>query len=211
MARRARVATASPVASAVAATGVLLVFDPLERDGAVPGCVSARPIACVPLGGREDERAIVGADGLLVRAVEERQVCVQIESAGAQIDRTGRVLPDDLDDAPGALHLRVALRSRPLADACVDLLLAEPPPELLAEAEEREPQVQGAVRTPLEPVGRADAAVLARTGREVFLEAVHRAGRVAGVEVDDGLLDGGRLAIERPGHVPAARRRERQK
>src|SRR5207237_10436372 len=58
------------------APGVLLVFDALESDGAVPGRVAGHGVAGVDLAGGNRERLVVGSHRLLVLAVEEAQVAI---------------------------------------------------------------------------------------------------------------------------------------
>jgi hypothetical protein len=105
---------------------------------------------------------------------------------------------------PRAFDLRVTLCARSFVGAGIDLFFAEAAPELLADAEEREPQIERPVGSLLEKVGRADVPVLARPRRQVCLQLARRAAGIAAVELGDGLGDGGRVALERARGIPPA-------
>ncbi len=173
---------------------------------------ASRPMASPPSAhaGREHQRLVVGAHRVLVRSVQECEVPLEVACPRASLARHRGIAPDDLDDAPRALDLRVPLLARVSGDPGVDLFFAEAPPELLADPEERQPQVERPVRPLLEQVGRPDAAVLADPRRQVVLEVSRRGRGVPGVESHDGRPHRRRLPIERPRRIPSARGEEKE-
>src|SRR5262249_14988384 len=128
----------------------------------------------------------------------------EVTRARAELDGLRRVLQRGADDAEGALDLSGAERFARVLLRSV-LFVAETLAELLADLEERKPEVVGAVRALFHHIGRADLPVVTCAGREVALERLRGGGGVAGVEIDECPLDRGRVPVERPTGVPATR------
>ncbi len=196
--------------------GVLFaVVDAPERDRAVVRGVSPHGIAAVGLARREDERAIVGVDRVLIGAIEEGEVAREVVRPRAELFGHGVIVRDRLHDPPGAFDLGVSLGAHGFADAAAvrpggALFFAEAAAELLAEAEEGQTEIEGPVGALLEAVRGADDPVLAGAGREVALEQSRRRAGFARVELDDRLSHLGRVAVERPRGIPGAGREQRQ-
>ncbi len=185
--------------------GVLLVVDPAEGDRAVERRVPSDRIPAVGLARRKDEGAVVCASRRLRSRRRGRRGCPR-DSGPARAASPGTASSSAIACATRRAHSICAWRFARIASVTpsVDLLFAEPAPVLLADAKEREAQVEGPVGPALQELRRPDDPVLARAGREVVLEAARGRRGVSGVEVADGLLHQGRVAIERARRIPGA-------
>src|SRR5262249_3267012 len=141
----------------------LLVLDPAERDRAVPRGVAPDRVAAVLHPGYELDRFVVCAHRLLIFGAEEEEVAFEVAGAGAWLDGLRGLVGDRAHDAQRTVDVRHARGVRSLVPS-VEFLLAEAPAESLADAKEREAEVEGAVGALSQELRRADVPFRAAAG-----------------------------------------------